>query len=118
MDLTYWQWLGGKLADVHSVAPLKEPSSSSVGSDMKDDGEGKGEGKGEGNGEEEEEEDEEDGPKEPHWEYLVKWRNSAYVHCEWITEDEVIADAPPEGKKRLAVRVCRSVLHQSPFRFP
>ena len=43
-------------------------------------------------------------PGEWHWEYLVKWREKAYMHCEWILEDEILADYPPWGKARLMVR--------------
>ena len=43
-------------------------------------------------------------PGEWHWEYLVKWREKAYMHCEWILEDEILADDPPWGKARLMVR--------------
>ena len=40
-----------------------------------------------------------------HWEYLVKWRDRSHIHCEWILEEEVEADYPPEGRKRLMVRM-------------
>ena len=32
------------------------------------------------------------------YEYLVKWKNLAYVHCEWV--DEEVALAQPQGKSR------------------
>jgi hypothetical protein len=79
VDLTLWQYLGGKLA------------ASATSTDSEDE-------------EEEEEEVDELVLNEPHWEYFVKWRGRAYIHCEWLTAAEIEADAPPEGKKRLAVR--------------
>ncbi|KAK4526530.1 hypothetical protein GAYE_SCF25G4446 [Galdieria yellowstonensis] len=32
-------------------------------------------------------------------EYLIKWKNRSYIHCDWVTEDFILSQ--PQGKGRL-----------------
>ena len=38
---------------------------------------------------------------EPHWSYLVKLRNRAYIHSRWMPEAEVAEDNPPYSRSSL-----------------
>jgi hypothetical protein len=35
------------------------------------------------------------------FEYLVKWKAKAYLHCEWLSPSMILADAPPSGKRKI-----------------
>jgi superfamily II DNA or RNA helicase len=37
------------------------------------------------------------------FEYLVKWRGLSYKHCDWLPPDQIIADMPPNGKRKLVM---------------
>lgn len=42
---------------------------------------------------------EEDGNYKEETQYLIKWKNRSYIHCDWVTEDFILSQ--PQGKGRL-----------------
>eukprot|EP00871_Galdieria_phlegrea_P004483 jgi/Galph1/5035/GphlegSOOS_G59.1 len=39
------------------------------------------------------------GPVKEERQYLIKWKNLSYIHCDWVSEDFILAQ--PQGKGRL-----------------